>query len=360
MAASLPLSAAAQSTSVKVVPPEFVAPVAPRTVEPGSPPAQLLLMPGVSAASVQLGARVAPINIFAAQNPRALAQPLAGTAANDGTLGPPYGALPERIPADYLEALGFVEFAELSEQESRDFRRGRNFAGTPIGSAFRFDGVQVGLETPEFRDRRRDTFAESSWAFVPPGRRIRVSRDVLGREHWEYPPGTTFIDSIRIRSEELPVFELRMITRLQSGEWAFATYSYADPAQPRPGEPLQRARYAGMPQVELRLGAPEGNRTVRFMRTNLKSCQACHFHNSVADYQYQKRGSDGAVNVAASRVATGPSGFVPTNASIRGDWAGAYADRYGHSPFAEAAPAEPIEGPQSLERRVDVYVDALR
>ena len=355
-AASLPLPAAAQSTQVKLAVPEIAVPLPPAAPNP-SVPTQLLLSPGIGMTRTSLSA--VKLVVAGGVSRLASAEPPA-TAANNADSGPPYGSLPESIRPDFLEHLGFVEFTELADQKTKFVRNGRSFTNTPLGSGFNFGGRKLAADSDEFRALRREAFHESGWAFVPPGRRIRVSHDVRGREHWEYPEGMTFVDAIRVKAPGLPIFELRMVTRLAGGEWAFATYSYAQPTRPAPGERLHRALYDGTPPVEIAFGPKDDEQTTRFLRTNLKSCQACHFHNSVAGYQYEQRGADGAVDVMASRAATGPSGFVPTNDAIQGEWAHDYAKRHGHAPFAWAAAANPLASSASVATRLDLYVDGLK
>ncbi|MBI5201311.1 MAG: hypothetical protein HY925_06970 [Elusimicrobia bacterium] len=358
-AAALPLPAASQSVKTTIAIPEIAAPVAPIAAAPSNP-VDLRLSPALSTLRARSPVGSAALKTVVA--PIAAVTRAGAIASSERAVeaGPPYTTLPESIRPDFLEQVGFVEFTELADQKTRFSRNGRSFTNTPIGSGFHFGGKKLAADSDAFRALRRTAFEESGWAYVPPGRRIRVSRDVLGREHWEYPEGMTFIDSIRIRGEGAPVYELRMITRLAGGEWAFATYSYEKPGRPAAGERLARALYEGTPPVEISFGRAGAEHDIKFFRTNLKSCQACHFHNSVAGYQYEKRGADGAVDVMASRAQTGPSGFVPSNEAIQGEWARDYAKRWGHFPFSEAAAAQPIAARAPLAARVEIYVDGLR
>ncbi|MBI4348134.1 MAG: hypothetical protein HY553_14935 [Elusimicrobia bacterium] len=362
LAIAPPATAWAQSRTSPLVLPEPAVPTAGAAAVRAPAAGAPLLPQGPDVWSARPLGRVTPVLARAPAAGR-LAQPPA--AGNRDEPGPPYRALPRTLPEDYLEHLGFVEFEQLSEEESRSLRRGR-FTGTPVGSAFRYDGVAVGFDSPHFRQRQAEAFLETAWARLPPGAVIRSRRDALGREHWDYPVGATFIDSIRVRAPGRPIFEYRILTLLAGGEWAFGTYSHADPARPSPGERLRLERYEGMPPVEVAFGEAGAERSVRFMRTNLKSCQACHFSNTVADYQYRKRNALGLLDVAASRAATGPSGFVPTNPGVRGEWAKEYERRHGAAPFADGEPAAPLA--RALDSaalagfgaRLANYIDQLR
>lgn len=263
----------------------------------------------------------------------------AAHAAPQPNNGPPFAGLPNEIPMDFLAREGFLRIQELTEEESRALRNGRNYAPAPIATNFQFDGVTVHVAD---RAKQDLVFDESMWAMIPHQSVIGVQRDNAGREFWDYPIGASAVHLIRYHDARHSIFELRLARRVSPERWAFGSYSPAPD-----GSRLLLNTYTGWPSIEHNVPLTEGpwaGRTVnvKMSRIKLDTCQGCHFSNSTADYQYERRRDDGRVDYWASVAVTGPCGFVPTNHHVRGAWADEWTSLHnGHSPFVEVDPRGP-------------------
>ncbi|MBI3547627.1 MAG: hypothetical protein HY078_01105 [Elusimicrobia bacterium] len=243
-----------------------------------------------------------------------------------------YEGLPAELPADFLERERFLSFEELPQSEARRMRAPRPYALAPIAASLKVDGEAI---DPMDRAAQRRIFEESVYAMIPPGTSIRVSGKPP-RETWEYPVGTTVAHRIGLRSLPPRVFELRIARKVAAGRWAFGSYSPRDVDDPAPASALHLNTYPGHPPSAFtaRLAESGPSSRIELVRIRLSTCQGCHFANSTADYQYERRREDGSLDVWGSIGATGPCGFVPNNPGAREGWARAFAlANGGRSPF---------------------------
>lgn len=254
--------------------------------------------------------------------------------------------LPDEIPVDFLEREGFLPLEEVPEATAREIRKPKNFALAPIATNLVFDDevIDVKVRAPQL-----EVFSESMFAMIPAGTKIGVAKDAAGRETWRYPLGASAVHLIRLKDKDARIFELRLARRVSEERWAFGSYS---PVEGRP-EVLVLNKYEGWPDMKFPVDVSEGPRQgkkvqVKLTRVKLDTCQACHFSNSLSDYQYERFKPDGKIDYWASVKVTGPCGFVPLNPNVRMEWAPLYADHHGGQwPFDEPPPAAFFQQPQS-------------
>lgn len=237
--------------------------------------------------------------------------------------------LPSHIPSDFISAGGFLPIRDVPEAEARRIRAPKPYTPAPIATHFVFNGVSVGTRDHE---TQLEVFEETSFAKIPTGTKILSTKDRQNREIWEYPVGAAVVDLIRFRDERKTIFELRIVQKMPNGKWVFGSYS------PDANRQLRLNTYPEWPDdsfsVTLSEGPRKGIKThVDLKRIRLSACQACHFVNTLADYQYEQSKPSGELDFQKSIEATGPCGFVPTNPYVRSEWAPLFEKTYGVSPF---------------------------
>lgn len=227
---------------------------------------------------------------------------------------PVSAGLPLELPADYVEAAGFVEFSALPGA------RAGGADPAPLAARLSFDGVAVSSVD---RARTAGVFGETFGARLPEAGRIRASLDGKGREAWLYPEGTevAHIAWLRQPGPGVPrLFEARLARKVAPSRWAFGIYT------PTPSGALRLNRQddpTTPARLEFRAFDVERARWVQVSseRLHVESCRVCHFSVSPSRDQY------------ASPEEAGPCGFVPAHPGLKGDWATRYEKERGHNPF---------------------------
>jgi hypothetical protein len=220
-------------------------------------------------------------------------------ATNGASAGAPkdplWKGLPDEITRDYPEREGFVEFQHVEGDVP------------PVGGGLKISDPDLTL---------MDVFEDQSYARLPDG--AAVSRETRGgQEFWDYPVGTRVMHRISFKTDPRKLFELRLVQKLPSGQWAFGVYMAEE------GASTLRLHREGMPALSYDIVLNGKPVRVDLHRISPSSCRMCHFHMGHGGYQYPD--ADHA----------GPCGFSPPNPHLATDWARDYEARYGYAPFAD-------------------------
>lgn len=221
--------------------------------------------------------------------------------------GPLYQGLPDTLPADLVQSAGFVELQMIPDG-----------ARAPLGFSFFLNGRSV---PPTDHAALAEVFSEKFYARVPEGARIISSRDPQDRTVWNYPAGTRALHLATLTDAAKSIFELRLIEKQSSGQWAYGVYS---PLAASPGV-LALHRMENSDPLLFTLERTDGKRIeVSMRRINNQSCRGCHFINSASRHQY------------ANPSLAGPCHFVPDNGPGIARWVKDYVARHGQSPLEPA------------------------
>jgi hypothetical protein len=220
---------------------------------------------------------------------------------------PLYAGLPETLSAEIFADESLIPFESVNET-----------IRAPVGTHIEIDGQSI--PASDFKALTR-YFSRELFAKIPRESKIRISRDSRLGEIWDYPVGTLLVDRIQLRSRPPRDFEVRMISKLPSGRWAFGTYL---PESPETQGRYRLAKYSGFAPYRTHFRNQEGSESLlKLGRINLNSCQACHFSVSPSKSQYQ------GISEA------GPCAFGPANPLVTSDWASRYLKQHGVEPFIQ-------------------------
>jgi hypothetical protein len=220
--------------------------------------------------------------------------------------GPLHQGLPDTLPADFVQSGGFVEFQTIP-----------GGARAPLGFSFFFNNREV---LPTDFQALAEVFSEGLYARLPPGTRIVSTRDSQGRTVWDYPVGTRAIHLVTLTDAAKSLFELRLIEKQDTGQWAYGIYSPAA----APGL-LALDRTEQPDPLSFAVERTDGKRIdVSMRRVNIRSCRRCHFMNSASRHQYP------------NDALAGPCHFVPDNGPGIAQWVRKYVARHGESPLEPA------------------------
>jgi hypothetical protein len=213
-------------------------------------------------------------------------------------LAQPWDGLPPTLPAEYVDQPGFLPFEKSAD----------SFPPPIAGS------VLVNGQKPT-----SSIFTEAFWVRIPAGAKIRSSATATGDSVWNYPVGTESLHVISFDSGVPNPFELRMVSHLQAGHWAFGAYRFE-------GGRWMLNTYSGLQEaaMEVALRRFEGISRVTLKRINLQSCRSCHFMNSRRS-QFP------------TREEAGPCAFVPWNETLATDWMPRFEREFGYRPVEAGA-----------------------
>ena len=208
----------------------------------------------------------------------------------------PWDGLPATLPAEYFEQRGFLPFQKSSE----------SFPPPLAGS------VLVNGQKPTF-----SIFTEAFRVRLPAGSKIDSKPTGSGDSVWTYPVGAESVHVIFFDSVVPTPFELRIVSHLQVGKWAFGSYRFE-------GGAWVLNTYSGLQDamMEVALRKVEGISRVSLKRISLQSCRNCHFMNS-------------QLSQFPTREQAGPCAFVPWNETLIGDWMPRFEREFGYHPVED-------------------------